>query len=61
MLEFFGTLSHGLTFYRGHGCAECDYTGYKGRQLVAELWTPNDRDVMLINKGAPRTNSSRAR
>lgn len=54
VLEFFGTLSHGLTFYRGRGCGDCDYTGYKGRQLVAELWTPNDRDIMLINKGASK-------
>ena len=52
--EFFGRPPAGLKFYKGRGCAECDFTGYRGRRLVAELWTPSDHDVMLINKGAPR-------
>jgi type IV pilus assembly protein PilB len=38
---------------RGAGCAACNYTGYRGRMILSELWTPNDADVVLINKGAP--------
>ena len=52
--EFFGRPPAGLKYYKGRGCTECDFTGYRGRRLVAELWTPSDQDVMLINKGAPR-------
>src|SRR2546427_7604964 len=33
-------------------CAGCHYTGYRGRMILAELWSPNDADVMLINRGA---------
>jgi type II secretory ATPase GspE/PulE/Tfp pilus assembly ATPase PilB-like protein len=54
--ELLGELSAGPTadfvWYRGTGCARCNYTGYRGRLILAELWTPNDADVMLINRGA---------
>jgi type II secretory ATPase GspE/PulE/Tfp pilus assembly ATPase PilB-like protein len=40
-------------WFRGHGCSACNYTGYRGRLILAELWTPNDADVVLINRGAP--------
>jgi len=40
-------------WYRGAGCVACNYTGYRGRMVLSELWTPNDADVVLINKGAP--------
>jgi len=53
MREFFEK-SPGITLYHGTGCAACDFTGYKGRRLVAELWLPSDADVILINKSAPR-------
>jgi len=43
----------GFRFYRGAGCDECHHSGYKGRLLISELWTPSERDVMLINDGAP--------
>jgi type IV pilus assembly protein PilB len=43
----------GLRWYRGAGCDECHHSGYKGRLLIAELWTPSERDVMLVNEGAP--------
>ena len=52
--EFFGRPPAGLKYYKGRGCTECDFTGYRGRPLVAELWTPSNEDVILINKGAPR-------
>ena len=42
-----------FAWYRGRGCASCNYTGYRGRMILAELWTPNDADVVLINRGAP--------
>jgi len=42
-----------FTWHRGRGCDACDGTGYRGRQIVAELWTPNEHDVILINKSAP--------
>ena len=42
----------GFKWYRGRGCANCNSTGYKGRLGVAELWTPSDADVVLINKQA---------
>jgi type IV pilus assembly protein PilB len=54
--ELLGELFTGPTadfvWYRGTGCARCNYTGYRGRLILAELWTPNDADVMLINRGA---------
>src|SRR6516162_5592475 len=40
-------------WYRGRGCGSCNYTGYRGRMVLAELWTPNQADMMLINRGAP--------
>ncbi len=43
----------GFRFYRGAGCDECHHSGYKGRLLISELWTPSERDVMLVNDGAP--------
>jgi type IV pilus assembly protein PilB len=48
--EFFDVKPAGLTFYRGSGCAACNGTGYKGRLSIAELWTPDQRDVILITK-----------
>jgi type II secretory ATPase GspE/PulE/Tfp pilus assembly ATPase PilB-like protein len=52
MREFFDATPNGLTFYKGSGCSECNYTGYHGRMSVAELWAPNEEDFLLINKGA---------
>jgi type IV pilus assembly protein PilB len=50
--EFFEVTPPGMKFYRGAGCAACNGTGYKGRMSVAELWMPDERDVILINKQA---------
>jgi type II secretory ATPase GspE/PulE/Tfp pilus assembly ATPase PilB-like protein len=41
-----------ITWYKGRGCRMCNFTGYKGRMSVAELWTPDERDVILISKHA---------
>jgi type IV pilus assembly protein PilB len=50
MREFFATEPEGLTFYRGIGCANCNFTGYRGRTSIAELWVPSEEDVILISK-----------
>jgi|RhiMetdeSRZDD1v2_1073273.scaffolds.fasta_scaffold50602_2 type II secretory ATPase GspE/PulE/Tfp pilus assembly ATPase PilB-like protein len=48
-----GSAPADFAWYRGRGCASCNYTGYRGRMILSELWTPNDADVVLINRGAP--------
>jgi type IV pilus assembly protein PilB len=48
-----GSAPADFAWYRGTGCASCNYTGYRGRIILSELWTPNDADVVLINRGAP--------
>jgi type IV pilus assembly protein PilB len=62
--EFFAARPEGMRFYRGRGCAECDFSGYRGRSSVAELWIPNEEDVIGISKSAPidqiRTSSRRS-
>ena len=50
--EFFPTRPAGMKFYKGRGCERCNYSGYRGRMSVAELWTPDEEDVILISKGA---------
>jgi type II secretory ATPase GspE/PulE/Tfp pilus assembly ATPase PilB-like protein len=42
-----------VAWHRGIGCRVCHFTGYKGRVVLAELWTPTDADIVLINRGAP--------
>jgi type IV pilus assembly protein PilB len=37
---------------KGAGCAKCNFTGYSGRVMVGELWTPTQEDGLLIAKGA---------
>ena len=39
--------------FKGAGCPKCNFTGYSGRLMVGELWTPTQDDVMLIAKEAP--------
>jgi len=51
--ETLGTPPVDFEWFRGAGCPACNYTGYHGRLMLSELWTPNDADVVLINKGAP--------
>ncbi len=51
--EFFSGRPDGMTFYRGRGCAHCNFSGFKGRTSVAELWVPNEEDVIGISKSAP--------
>jgi type II secretory ATPase GspE/PulE/Tfp pilus assembly ATPase PilB-like protein len=51
--EFFRTPPENFQWSRGKGCPQCNFTGYKGRMAVAELWTPSEDDIVLINKGVP--------
>jgi type IV pilus assembly protein PilB len=48
----FDVVPSGLRWYRGAGCSRCHQTGYKGRLVLAELWTPGVDDVLLINQDA---------
>jgi type IV pilus assembly protein PilB len=50
--EFFDTTPPDLKWYKGKGCAHCNFTGYRGRLAIAELWVPNENDVILIAKNA---------
>jgi len=40
---------HDITFYRGAGCDECHFTGYKGRMGIFEIMTLDDdiRELIL--------------
>ena len=40
-----------LTFYKGSGCPECEFTGYKGHLLISELLPFNDSIVWAIQHG----------
>ena len=51
--EFFSTPPQDVRWLTGKGCPQCNFTGYKGRMAVAELWTPSEDDIVLINKGVP--------
>lgn len=51
--EFYGSHDPGHVFQRGLGCSECGFTGYRGRMLVADLWIPDEQDLMLITTRAP--------
>ncbi|MGE5361550.1 MAG: GspE/PulE family protein [Bacteroidales bacterium] len=51
--EFFAEVPKDWVFYKGRGCSECNYSGYRGRTTVAELWVPSAEDIFLITKNAP--------
>lgn len=51
--EFFGTVPAHAKFFRGVGCADCGFSGYKGRMMVADLWMPDEQDAALITRQAP--------
>jgi type IV pilus assembly protein PilB len=50
--EFFNDPPSDIRWFRGQKCSQCGYTGYSGRVAVAEMWTPNENDIILISKGA---------
>ena len=49
--EFFTVPPPDMSWYMGQKCSACNYTGYKGRIAVSQLWVPSDNDILLINKG----------
>jgi type IV pilus assembly protein PilB len=51
--EFFETASAHVKLFRGVGCADCGFSGYKGRMMVADLWMPDEQDAGLITRQAP--------
>ncbi len=51
--EFFGDTEPDVELVKGAGCAKCGNAGYRGRTLVADLWTPDEHDNLLIMKKAP--------
>lgn len=51
--EFFDTPPTEALWYKGRGCSVCNFSGYKGRLCVSELWAPSDQDIILISKNAP--------
>jgi type II secretory ATPase GspE/PulE/Tfp pilus assembly ATPase PilB-like protein len=42
-----------MAFVKGAGCDTCHFVGYRGRRLVAELWLPDEADMLLIMREAP--------
>jgi type IV pilus assembly protein PilB len=51
-LPFSANLSH-WELVKGAGCPACNFTGFSGRCMVAELWIPTQEDAVLIAKGVP--------
>jgi hypothetical protein len=51
--EIFDPVPASMRFYQGAGCAECGFTGYRGRMMVADLWVPDEQDAGLITRQAP--------
>jgi type IV pilus assembly protein PilB len=50
--EFFGDSPPTVPLFRGAGCAACGFSGYRGRMIVADLWTPDEADLLLIARQA---------
>ncbi len=44
-------LSQYETYYAAKGCKHCDFTGYKGRQAVGELFILDDEVKEMLKKG----------
>jgi len=40
-----------LKFFKGQGCSECNYTGYKGRTLLSEILVIDSEIAYALNKG----------
>ena len=47
--EFSIPEEHGLEFFQGRGCPVCNYTGFKGRLPIVELWVPTRDELLLLN------------
>ena len=42
----------GVEIYKAKGCEKCNFTGYKGRKAIGELFIMNDEIKEMIAKGA---------
>jgi type II secretory ATPase GspE/PulE/Tfp pilus assembly ATPase PilB-like protein len=51
-LPFAANLSN-WELVKGSGCPECNFTGFRGRAMVGELWVPTQDDAVLIAKEVP--------
>jgi type IV pilus assembly protein PilB len=51
--EFFGTMKPDVQLVKGSGCEHCNYIGYQGRMLLADLWVPDAHDQLLVMREAP--------
>jgi type IV pilus assembly protein PilB len=51
-LPFAANLAH-WELVKGAGCPDCNFTGFRGRAMVAELWVPTQDDAVLIAKEVP--------
>jgi len=47
--HYFGTMPDDVPFLRGRGCSMCNYEGYKGRTVLAELWTITEEELSKVN------------
>jgi type II secretory ATPase GspE/PulE/Tfp pilus assembly ATPase PilB-like protein len=51
LLEEFGVPQKNTKeFVHGKGCPACNYTGFKGRLPIVELWIPTREELMMINR-----------
>jgi type IV pilus assembly protein PilB len=54
-LQLDPALAQGVTFYRGHGCYDCNNTGYRGRQGVYEvMWISGSIRELILNRASAR-------
>jgi type IV pilus assembly protein PilB len=50
LAEFGIPAKTGMTFFHGKGCPFCNYTGFKGRRPIVELWLPTRDELMMFNR-----------
>ena len=56
---FFDKYPDHLTFYKGMGCRNCGYTGYKDRILISELFEINREIALSLSRGINETQLKR--
>jgi type II secretory ATPase GspE/PulE/Tfp pilus assembly ATPase PilB-like protein len=56
---FFQRYPEHLKFYKGLGCKNCGYTGYKDRTLISELFEINREIALALSRGISETELKR--
>lgn len=56
---FFTRYPDHLKFYKGMGCKNCGYTGYKDRTLISELFEINREIALALSRGISETQLKR--